>query len=382
MQRSTHIGPTMTLRDPALADYLGIGGQSEAGVDVTEKSTLGLTAAWRAVRLTSGVLAALPLKSYRDDPAGQRQSIDTVMDNPGGDFYTPFEWKRLLFCHLLLHGNAFLLHIYNAAGSLAALFPLHPQLVTVKVSEDRVSREYHVTVDGVTTVYGPEDVTHVMAFSTDGVTGLSAIGMERNALGTAIAGDRAAARMFSSGMLIGGIVTSDEQLDEDDAKTLLTGLKAKLTGTRNAGDIAIVNASLKFTPWTMNAEDAQFLESRQYEVAEVARIFGVPVQLLMQDGASSWGSGIQELVRGWQKFDLTSWTCPTEERLSLVIRGSGFCEFDYSGLNQGSPAEEIGLLISQVQAGLLTVDEARAIRNLPPLESPSPTGDGTSVTGS
>ena len=375
IDRTTHIGPTIALRDPALADYLGLGGQSEAGVDVTEKSALSLTAAWRAVSLTSGILAGLPLKSYRDDETtGQRQSIRTIMDNPGGDFYTPFEWKRLIFAHLLLHGNAYLLHILNTAGALSALFPLHPSLVTVKVSEDRVSREYHVVVHGETTVYTADEITHVMGFSTDGVTGLSPISVERNALGTAIAGDRAAARMFSSGMLIGGIVTSDENLDETDAETILSGLKAKLTGTRNAGDIAIVNASLKFQPWTMNAEDAQFLESRQYEVAEVARIFGVPVQLLMQDGASSWGSGIAELVRGWQKFDLTSWTAPTEERLSQVIRGSGFCEFDYAGLNQGSPAEEIGLLIQQVQAGILTIDEARAIRNMPPIEPSAPTG--------
>jgi HK97 family phage portal protein len=371
------VGPTFNLQDPALADFLGIGGSTDAGVNVTERTTLGLTAAWRAVKLTSGVLAGLPLKTYRTDSDGQRVQVGSVFDNPGGAFYTPFEWKQQVFAHLLLHGNAYLLHIYNGAGSLDSLIPIHPSLVTVKVAEDKLSREYHVTADGMTKVYTEADLTHDMSLSLDGNTGLSPIAFERNALGTGIAGDKAAGRMFANGLLIGGIVTSDETLDEDDAKTILTGLKAKVSGANNAGDIAIVNASLKFQPWTMNAEDAQFLESRQYQVAEVARIFGVPVQLLMQDGASSWGSGIQELVRGWQKFDLTGWTAPFEERCSRLLADTRFCEFDYQGLNQGSPAEEIGLLVQQITVGLLTVDEARAIRNMPPL----PTGGGEAPAG-
>lgn len=370
----SYTGPTFNLQDPALADFLGIGSHTDAGVNVTEKSALGLTAAWRAVRLTAGVLAGLPLKTYSEG-SGVREQVKSVFDNPGGDFYTPFEWKQQVFAHLLLHGNAYLLHVYNAGGALAALFPLHPSLVTVRVAEDKQSREYLVTADGAEKVYSASNLTHVMGLSLDGVTGLSPIGYERNALGTGIAADKAAARMFGSGMLVGGLVTSDETLDEGDAKTILSGLKSKLTGSQNAGDIAFVNASLKFTPWTMNAEDAQFLQSRQYQVAEIARIFGVPVQLLMQDGASSWGSGIQELVRGWQKFDLTGWTAPFEERCSKLLADTRFCEFDYAGLNQGSPQEEIDLLVKQIEVGLLTINEARAIRNMPPL----PEGDGQSV---
>lgn len=371
MVERSFTGPTFNLQDPALAEFLGIGTGSDAGVNVDEKATLGLSAAWRAVKLTSGVLAALPLKTYRDNK-GQRELVGSLFDNPGGDFYTPFEWKSLVFCHLLLFGNAYLLHVYNGAGALVALFPIHPSLITSEWVKDAagnvtLARQYRATADGQTKVYTELELTHVMATSTDGLAGMSPIAQERNVLGSSIAADRAAARMFANGMLVGGLVTSDETIDEDDGKTILAGLKAKLTGSQNAGDIAFVNASLKFTPWTMNAEDAQFLESRQYQVAEIARIFGVPVQLLMQDGASSWGSGIQELVRGWQKFDLTGWTTPFEERCSRLLADGRFCEFDYAGLNQGSPAEEIGLLIQQVEAGILTMDEARAIRNMPPL---------------
>lgn len=381
MVERSFTGPTFNLQDPALAEFLGISSTSEAGVGVDERKTVGLTAAWRAVKLTSGVLAALPLKTYRDDN-GQRKSVGSVFDNPGGDFYTPFEWKSLVFCHLLLHGNAYLLHVYNGAGALVALFPIHPSLITpewVKDGQGRntLARRYKATVDGAEKFYGEADLTHVMSTSLDGLKGMSPIEEERNALGSSIAADRAAARMFANGMLVGGLVTSDETIDEDDGKTILAGLKAKLTGSQNAGDIAFVNASLKFTPWTMNAEDAQFLESRQYQVAEIARIFGVPVQLLMQDGASSWGSGIQELVRGWQKFDLTGWTTPFEERCSRLLADTRFCEFDYAGLNQGSPAEEIGLLIQQIEAGLLTIDEARAIRNMPPRATPDAGSDNT-----
>ena len=188
--------------------------------------------------------------------------------------------------------------------------------------------------------------------------------------GTSIAGERAAARMFSSGLLLGGIVTPTEDLDDEQAEAVISGLRAKLTGVQNAGDIAIVNAALNFTPWTVPGRDAQFLESRAFQVSDIARMFGVPKVLLAEDGASTWGSGIAELNRGLARYTLAGYTSRIEQRLSRLLPQPRFVAFDYAGLMQGTPAEEIGLLISQVGAGLLTVNEARAIRDLPALPTP------------
>jgi HK97 family phage portal protein len=173
--------------------------------------------------------------------------------------------------------------------------------------------------------------------------------------------------MFGNGALIGGLVTTEEDVTEDEARAIKSDLNRRTLGVKNAGDVAFVNRTLKFTPWTTSSKDAQFLESRAHQVEEIARAYGVPKVLLAQDGASTWGSGIAELNRGLAKFTLMSWTTRIEQRLSRLLARPRFVEFDYAGLMQGAPAEEITLLIEQVNAGLLTPNEARAIRNLPPL---------------
>lgn len=369
------ITPPRPLQDPALAEYLGYGYSNDSGESVGERSSLGLTAVYRSVSIIASSVAGMSLKSYRDAGDGSvREQIKSVWDDPGGDMFTPYELIHTAVVHMALHGNAFLLHIYNGAGQLTGFFPVHPGMVTVKYDKDSHARVFTCDLgDGKGPIdYYEDKMTQVMLFSLDGLTGVSPIRLEANAIGTGIAGDRAAARMFANGLLLGGVVSA-EGITPEQGELIRTGLKAKLGGSRNAGDIAVVNASLTFSPWTMNAADGQFIESRAFQLDEVARIFGVPKVLLAEDGASTWGSGIAELVDGFSKFTLRAYTAPFEQRASETIRGTGFCEFDYTSLLQGTPAEEIQLLMAQVQAGLLTTDEARAIRNLPPIVSgPAP----------
>ena len=368
-------GPSHSIGDPALAEYLNSGGWNESGETVTERSALAFTAFWRGVQIIAGTIAGLPLKSYRD--AGeQRLEVASIFDDPCPDYFTRFEWVQLCMVHLCVHGNAYLLHQYNEAGALAALFPLHPSMVKVK-HDAELGRIFTVTIQGEESRELLEDeITQIMGMSLDGLTGLSPISICRNSLGAGLAADRAAARQFSSGLMIGGLVTSDENLDEDDAKAVVAGLKSKMGGVNNAGDLAFVNASLKISPWAMTSEDAQFLESRVHQVEEVARILGIPPHLLGQtEKATSWGTGISEQNRGLARYTLRNYTTPFEQRCSKLLSQPRFVEFDYKGLLQAAPEVEIPLLIAQTQAGLLTMGEARGILNLPPLEAseaPSP----------
>lgn len=380
------VGGNISIGDPALAEFYGLGGYNDAGVNVTEKSALGFTALYRAVEIIAGTIGTLPLKTFKDsthlqpDGTPERSRTSSFLDDPGAGVLTPFEWKHLIFTHLLLHGNAYLLHVYNAAGAIVGLFPIQPSMVAVRygtlkgVPDMAQTRIYEVTVAGMPAVeYTSDDMTHIMGLSLDGIKGLSVIEIMRNPIGTGIAGDKAAAKLFSNGLMLGGIVTSDEDLTPEQADAIKSGLRAKMAGTDNAGGIAIVNASLKFSPWTMNSQDAQFLESREHQVEEISRITGVPAYLLGQvDKQTSWGTGVAEQNRGLARYTLSRWTCALEERLSLLLSNKQFVEFDYAGLIQSAPEIEIPLLIQQVEAGLLTLDEARAIRNLPPLTVPAP----------
>lgn len=374
-----------SISDPALAEYLNSGGWNESGETVTERSALAFTAFWRGVQIISGTIAGLPLKTYSDG-GGERTEVKSIFDDPCPAYFTRFEWVQFVMVHLCVHGNAYLLHQYNDAGALASLFPLHPSMVHVK-NEPGIGRVFTVNIPGEdwgqNLELTEEDITQVMGMSLDGLTGLSPISICRNSLGAGLAADKAAARQFASGLMIGGLVTSDENLEEDDARAVVAGLKAKMGGVNNAGDLAFVNASLKISPWSMTSEDAQFLESRVHQVEEVARILGIPPHLLGQtEKQTSWGTGVAEQNRGLARYTLRNYTTPFEQRCSKLLSNPRFVEFEYKGLLQAAPEQEIPLLISQVQAGLLTMDEARGILNLPPLEaSDAPSPDAPSTEG-
>lgn len=363
------------LADPALADWLGVGSRSYAGVSVGEWSALGVPAVWRSVSLIAGTVASLPLKTYRDLPDGSRERVKSFLDNPAGvEAQTPYEWTETVMTHLLIHGNAFLLHQYGGAGQLMGLTPVHPSAVAVAYDASVPGGKiYRVSLaDGSSRDYTGVDLTHVPGLSVDPHgRGLSPLEIARNSFGTTIASEQSAARLFGNGMLLSGIVTPEDDLTEEEAKTIKESLQRKMLGSENAGDVAVINRRLKFEKWSMSNEDAQWIESREFQITEVARLFGVPVQLLMADGASSWGSGIAELVAAWVRFSLSGWTARLEQRLSRLLPTPRFVRFDYHNLLRPTPADEIRLVIEEVNNGLLTTNEGRALLELPPV----PDGD-------
>lgn len=383
--------PLLSLSNPAVAEYFGFTPSTTAGVPVSAEGSLGLSAVYRAVSIISGTIATLPLKSYRTEKDGTRERVATFLDNPGGpDGLTQYEWTETVLVHLLLWGNAYLLHLYGGGGQLVGLIPLHPSAVTVKKVSNKAEAERFFPftkyftlklTDGGQEDVSPFDLTHIPAMSHDGLNGVSPVMVNRQAIGTGMAGDRAAARMFANGLMVSGLVTSEEDVDAEEAKEIKRGLDAKLTGADKVGSLAFVNRTLKFTPWMMPAKDAQFIESRVHQVEEVARIFGVPPHLLGQtEKQTSWGTGVTEQNRGLSRYTLMPWTSRIEQRLSRLLTRPTSCEYDYAGLLQGSPQEELEMLIAQVDARILTVNEARRIRNLPPLdEEEMPSGGNEEV---
>ena len=274
--------------------------------------------------------------------------------------------------HLLLHGDCFLQHIRNGAGAIVALIPIHPSVVTVEWDSSRYGgKVFKIPRDnGGHHEWDAHDITHIMGMSFDGLRGLSCIALARMSLGTAINGDKAANRQFQNGAMISGLVTpvEDGDLSTDDAKTLSVDLSNAMAGAENAGKIPVINKRLLFQPWMLSAQDAQFLESRTFQIDEIGRWFGVPPHLLgLTEKSTSWGQGIAEQNRGLSRYTLTNFTGRIQERLTVLLPPGRWVEFDYTAFVKPSPEDEIKLLIDQVNSGLLTLNEARAIRNMKPL---------------
>jgi HK97 family phage portal protein len=279
---------------------LGIGG----GVPevVTPASAMSVSAVFRAVSLVSGTLATLPLRTLQPGRDGMQKRVASFLDSPGLDVHTPFEWKEFATVCLLLHGNAYAQHVYNRNGALAGLNLLQPTAVKVDAAPDRPGgRLFTVTLDGGDKIeLDATQLTHIMGVSLDGIQGVSLLTLARLGFTAAQAGERAAHQMFTSGAMVAGLVTpEDEDLDEDEAKVVKETVNAAMTGPSNAGAIAVINRRLKFQPWMLSAADAQFLQSRTFNVEEIGRWFGVPPHLLGQtEKSTSWGTGIEEQNRG------------------------------------------------------------------------------------
>lgn len=375
-----------SISDPALAEVFHVGVPNFSGVEVNETSAMSLSAVYRAVSLIAGTIATLPMRTLRDTGDGMRQRMNSLMDDPGAVVgMTPFAWKETVVAHVLLHGDSFLRHIYGGAGQIVGLQPIHPLAVVVeppRPDDDLFplgGKWFLVTLPDATRLrLDARDVTHIMGLSLDGLRGMSVIAAARNGFGTALAGDRAAAKMFSNGALISGMVTPDDDLEGDDAKEIRATIDRYATGWENNASIPVFNRRLKFQQWSLSAQDAQFLESRQFSIREIARWFGIPPHLLGEtSAASNWGTGIEQQNLGLARFNLVGWTCRLEQSLSRLLPNPRFVEFDFAGLERPAPEDEIRLLLEQVNGGFLTPNEARAIRNLPPVEG----GDTLRVPG-
>jgi len=377
----------LSISDPNLMSRLyPAGAGNYSGVEVTEGTALGLSTVWRACSLIAQTIASCEVDAVRKMQDGTLDKVDSWIDNPGASMgVTAFEFWETTMMHLLLHGNAYLVHIYNGAGQIIGLLPVHPAAVGLEVRNR--DKQFRITVDdGSSKVYTPETLTHIPAMSLDGIRGISPLSAARTSLGVSIAGERTAAKMFSSGAMISGMVTPEEDVSPEEAAEIREVIDTRLTGVENAGDIAIINRKLKFTPWTMTSADAQFLESRHFQVEEVARWFGVPPHLLMQtDKQTSWGSGVAEQNRGLSRTVLGPWVRRLQDRVSELLPRGQTLVFDFASLERPNPEQEVELLIKQIQGGMITANDARRVRNLPPAPGGdvlyTPAGSGGSDVG-
>lgn len=368
--------PQISVGDPALAEFLGLSG-IYGSQSTTEWQALGLTAIYRCQALIAGTIAGLPLKVYRTDPiSGERERVEHwLSSSPAGPFdITPYNWVETVVLYLLNHGESYLKSIRTDGHELVGLYPTHPLAIS-RVKWSGFDKIFSVQMaDGSVEQLATGEMVQTLGMTLDNLRGLSPLALFRQALTISRQGELAAARTFSDGALYGGLVTTAEDVDEIEAKEIKDRLKANSAGAQHAGDIAFVNRSLVFTPWTMSNRDAEFLASRAFQIDEACRIYGVPSHLVnATEKQTSWGAGIQEQDLALARYTLSSYTGRIESSInrSEILAPGLHCEFDYSGLLAGTPAQEIELLLAQIEGGLLTPDEARAIRNLPP----TPGGD-------
>lgn len=367
--------PELPLTSDSLAEWI-TGGKTKAGVAVTEKRVLGLTAYLRGITLVSGTCASLPLKPYRN---GTRERVHqrTVLDNPNRS-QTPFEFWQTMYAHALGHGTAFGRKVVDGAGLVREVWPMHPGRVRVEpveVSETSPDGRLFLVRDrhGVEHRLSARDVFMLPYLSLDGLVGLSPLQAARQSLGVAIAAEDNAAQFYGKGSRISGVLQSKLRLSEDSVKRLKSNWRTKVAGPENAGDIAVLDNDTEFKPVAIPPADAQLLESRKFSTSEIARLFGIPPHMLGDvEKSTSWGSGIEQQTIGFVVYTLRPWLTLVEQRVTRELlpggwsTGDWYAEYSLEGLLRGDSKARGEFYRTLVGIGALKPTDVQALENMTP----------------
>lgn len=362
--------PELPLTDTRLLDALGIQ-KSLSGVNVTEITALGVPAVWRAMQVSCNVPAALPLHAYREVENDRVRAVGhgaRLLDDPHPDM-TPFElWQTAMF-HRRGWGNAYLRKLRNPLGQIVELWPIYPNRVKVGRESEGGRKVY--AIDGGREVLSDNEILHLPGLGYDGVTGVSPIRAARESIGMALAAQEYGARLFGSGALATGVLQTEQRLTQRQADQLAKRWKDKRSGLESAHSTIVLDKGANFSQLSINPDDAQFLESRRFQVVEVCRWFGIPPFLMFEtEKSTSWGTGLEQQALGWVKFDLGPELTAIEQRLTKhVLRPTPvYAKYAIEGLLRGDSKARAAFYHSMWELGALSTNEIRAYEEQPPVE--------------
>lgn len=359
-------------------------GGTASGKYVTERSAMQMTAVYCCVRILSEAVASLPLQFYRyTDDGGKEKAVEHSLyfllhDEPNPEM-TSFIFRETLMTHLLLWGNAYSQIIRNGKGEVVALYPLMPDRMKVDRDEHgRLYYEYTVydsdDVDGRkgTNKVGrsvrlqPHDVLHIPGLGFDGLVGYSPIAMAKNAIGLAIATEEYGSKFFANGAAPSGVLEHPGTIK--DPSKVRESWQATFGGSGNANKIAVLEEGMKYTPISISPEQAQFLETRKFQIDEIARIFRVPPHMIGDLEKSSFNN-IEQQSLEFVKYTLDPWVSRWEQAMVRALltpdeKKKYFFKFNVDGLLRGDYQSRMNGYATARQNGWMSANDIRELENL------------------
>ena len=353
-------------------------GSSTSGKRVNERSAMQMTAVYSCVRILSEAVAGLPLHLYQyTDKGSKEKAVDNPLyfllhDEPNTEM-TSFVFRETLMTHLLLWGNAYSQIIRNGKGEVVGLYPLMPDRMTVNRDEKRrLYYEYMVSSDDAKTLkdgtvrLSPYDVLHIPGLGFDGLVGYSPIAMAKNAIGLAIAAEEYGSKFYANGATPSGILEYPGTVKEPDK--VRESWNAGFGGSSNAHKIAVLEEGMKYTPISISPNEAQFLETRKFQINEIARIFRVPPHMVGDLEKSSF-SNIEQQSLEFVKYTLEPWLVRWEQAMQRSLipqddKSKYFIKFNVDGLLRGDYQSRMQGYATARQNGWMSANDIRELENL------------------
>ena len=352
-------------------------GGSSAGKMVTERSAMQMTAVYACVRILSEAVAELPVHLYRYNEDGSKEkAIDHPLyhilhDEPNPEM-SSFVFRETLMTHLLLWGNAYAQIIRNGKGEIVALYPLMPNKMTVDRDENgKLFYQYQRNTDEAlkdtgTVILSPRDVLHIPGLGFDGLVGYSPIAMAKNAIGLAIAAEEYGSKFYANGAAPSGVLEHPGTIK--DPSRVRESWQNTFGGSGNSNKVAVLEEGMKYTPISISPNEAQFLETRKFQINEIARIFRVPPHMVGDLEKSSF-SNIEQQSLEFVKYTLDPWVIRWEQSIQRTLftpdeKKTHFVKFNVEGLLRGDYASRMQGYATARQNGWMSANDIRELENL------------------
>ncbi|MEO8247641.1 MAG: phage portal protein [Chloroflexota bacterium] len=345
-------------------------GVSLAGVRISADTALRISVVYRCVSIVANTLAMLPLGMYEELDRGRQRAkghpLDAVIGWRPNRWQTSFEWRRLLYTHLLLRGNAYC-QILPGRGGVGELVPLHPDRVTgPEVTPSGEHRYVYQRPSGEkVALIGGTDLWHLQGLSQDGLRGLAMVDLARDSFGLALGAEQQAATSYARGLTFQGILTHEGKLKPETAAQIGDTFTSRFGGVGGTRKVPVLWEGMKFTPVSMTSKDAEFLDSRKFTVTDIARWFGVPPHMVGDvERSTSWGTGIEVQGLGFLIYTLQPTIELTEQsiRRVLVYQPERFYpKFNVAALLRADSKTQMDVFSIGILNGIYSPNECREL---------------------
>ena len=353
-------------------------GGTTSGKPVNEHTAMQMTAVYSCVRILAEAVAGLPLHLYKYTASGGKEKAlfhplyFLQHDEPNPEM-SSFVFRETLMTHLLLWGNAYAQIIRNGKGEVIALYPLMPN--RMRVDRDSKGELYYSytrysdeapAINGMTVTLRPSDVLHIPGLGFDGLVGYSPIAMAKNAIGLAMATEEYGAKFFANGAAPGGVLEHPGTIK--DPQKVKESWNMAYQGSSNAHRVAVLEEGMKYQPIGISPEQAQFLETRKFQINEIARIFRVPPHMVGDLEKSSF-SNIEQQSLEFVKYTLDPWVIRWEQAISRSLLRTDekkllFAKFNVDGLLRGDYTSRMNGYAIGIQNGFMCPNDARALEDM------------------
>ncbi len=351
--------------------------RAQTGEVITPEGALSVTAVLAAFTIIAEDISSLPLILYKRKTRGKDRAWGnpyyTLMHDQPNPEHTSMVFREIMVGHLLAWGNFYGQMIWDETGTVTEIWPLRPDRMSVeRVDGQRIYT--YITAEGKPRKFTSDDILHIPAFGFDGLVGYSRISLARNAIGLAISTEKFGSKFFENDARPGVVIKHPGKLGDAAYNHLRESWAEAHKGADNAWKPAIMEEGMDLATIGMPLEDAQFLQTRQFQVAEIARIFRVPPHMIGDvSRTTSWGSGIDSQEQGYVAHTLRPWTVRIEQALGQQLLLSGdrnnlYYEHLFDGLVRGDLATRYAAYEKAINTGWMNPNEARSRENMNPYD--------------